>query len=793
MSVEEHIETGPRSRLISRLVRPFGRLKIGTRLVVCFAVLLGLVAVSDAIALWQFSRLSDEVNVLYLVDQKATAVERIHMDIVDYGDTLQNLAKSEDAVGFAQEAQRLSETLRRRTDAARQAILRPGASTRQDPVLLTMLESIESTVPGQTDTLAGLAKARDWRAVHLRLDTQENMFARLSESLAREVGAQVSQQRERVVADTLQTQREIFLVLPLAIVLTLVVAIFLSFVVTETITEPLARLDEAAHALARGDFSRQVPSAGNDELANLGRVFNNSAARVRDYYAALQQSEAKFRSYIENSPIGLFVVTRAGRFADFNRATAQLLGHDAESLRQVKIYEVVPKEQEASLRAFLDLEENARITCEWDLSRRDGSSIPVSLQGVGLGGGLAMGYVFDLTERRQAEGERERLRAQFLQAQKMESVGRLAGGVAHDFNNLLTVINGYAALGLARAGEHDPLRDSLDQILQAGERAAALVQQLLAFSRKQVLKQEVVDVNQVVREIGAMAPRLMGEDVEVITRLAPSLPPVLADRHQIGQVLLNLMVNARDAMPNGGTLAIETGEAVLESEGSSSEGEPRTGRYVCLVVRDDGVGMDAVTRENLFEPFFTTKDPGKGTGLGLATVQGIVLQSGGHIRVESEPGEGSVFRVYLPPISAEQEPGAEPALEISPSTGAEHILVVEDQAAVRNFVASVLRDFGYQVHSVPSADDALLHLSEQPVDLVLTDVVMPQVGGYELAAAARRAHPGLPFLFMSGYSGDRSPATGRMEGVFLAKPFSARQLAAKVREALDHAVPWRPA
>jgi two-component system, cell cycle sensor histidine kinase and response regulator CckA len=786
----ESSETPHPSGVVSRLVRPFARFRIGTRLTLCFAVLLGLVAASDLIALWQFSRLSDEVSILYLVDQKSDAVEQIHTDILDYRESLQGLAVTENPGRFASEAERLSETLRRRAGRAKEAIQKPGATTRQDPVLLTMLESIQSTLPGQTAALVALAKVGDWRAVHKRLDTQENVLGKLTASLAGELGAEVGEQRARVLADILMAQRQIFVVLPLTVLLTLVTAGFLSVVVTRTITEPLARLDDAAQALAQGDFSRQVPVAGDDELANLGRVFNNSSLRLSSYYSALQQGEAKFRSYIENSPIGIFVVDRDGRFVDFNQAVAQLLAYEPEILRQITIHRVVPKEHQLALNAFLELPDNGRVAAEWELQSNDGRTIPVTLQGVGLRGGLAMAYLFDLTERRHAEQERERLRGQFLQAQKMESVGRLAGGIAHDFNNLLTVINGYTHLSLSRTESDNPLRAALEQVLQAGERAAALVQQLLAFSRKQVLKQEVVDVNQVVTEISGMASRLMGEDIEVVTQLMPSLPQVLADRHQIGQVLLNLIVNARDAMPQGGTVTIQTEEVWLDDTSVPGERESHASRYVCLVVYDTGVGMDSVTREKLFEPFFTTKDAGKGTGLGLATVQGIILQSGGHITVDSELGKGATFRVYLPATSL--EPAAQAAPASSPVAGTERILVVEDQVALRQFVAAVLVECGYQVISAGNAEDALRSLAVQPVDLMLTDLIMPKVGGYELAADANRLYPGLRFLFMSGYRGDLLPAGNTTEGLFLAKPFSPHELAAKVRESLDRAVPHRP-
>ena len=767
---------------------PLASLKIGARLTLCFAVLFGLVGVSDLIAIWQFSLLSHEVNILYLVDQKSDTVERIHIDIVDYGETLQELAKSENPAGFVGEAVRLSETLSMQAETARQAIAKPGSATREDPALLAMLASIQSTLPGQTSTLVALATAGDWRAVHTRLDTQENTLGKLTASLARQVETEVGEQRERVMADTLRAQRQIFLVLPLTMLFTLTAAGFLSVVVTRTITEPLASLDHAAQALARGDFSRQVTVAGQDELANLGRVFNNSSASLRSYYSALQQSEAKFRSYIENSPIGILVADRDGHLVDFNQAAAQLLAYDPDALRQIAIHRIVSSAHQSALNDFLNLPDNGRVIGEWELLASDGRTIPVNLQGVGLHDGLAMAYLFDLTERRQAESERERLRVQFLQSQKMESVGRLAGGVAHDFNNMLTVINGYSRLLLDGMGPADPSRHHLEEINRAGEHAAAVTKQLLAFSRKQLLQPRVVDCNRVAKDIRPMLMPLLGEDVKLSVKLHEGSTSVYADPHQLEQVILNLAVNARDAMPYGGTLLIET--AVVESGGSDARPHPaKANSYVMLAVTDSGVGMDEETRRHIFEPFFTTKSVGKGTGLGLSMIDGIVEQSGGYIEVESEPGRGSTFRIYLPQVAdAPGDSSGPEGISVSGIGGTETVLVVEDQAEVRDYAADALRAYGYRVIEAENASEALLlyETERDAIDLVLTDVVMPNLSGRELADLLAEKRPDVRVLFMSGYTDDDilRPGALRKGTEFIQKPFSPRQLAAKVREIL---------
>ena len=787
MSLKKRIGTQQPSGVISRLALPLAGLKIGSRLALCFAVLLGLVAASDLTALWQCSRLSDEVSLLYSVDQKSATVEQIHTDIVDYAN-LEGLAEAEDPGPFAQEAERLSETLRQRIDAAMQAIQIPGAATRQDPVLLTMLASIQGTLPSQTATLVALAKAGDWHAVHMRLDKQESALGKLTGSVAREVEAEVGEQRERVLADTRRRQRRVFLVLPLTVLLTLVAAGFLSAVVTRTITAPLASLDHAAQAMAEGDFSRQVPVAGQDELANLGRVFNNSSLRLRSYYSALQQSEAKFRSYIENSPIGIFVVDRDGRIVDFNQAVAQLLAYEPELFRQITIHRIVANAHEFALNDFLALPANCRVTAEWELQSSDGRTIPVTLQGVGLHGGLAMAYLFDLTERRQAELERDRLRAQFLQAQKMESIGRLASGVAHDFNNLLTVINGYSQMLLAKLSAGDRLRDNLTEIHKAGERAAGLTRQLLAYSRKQVLQPRRLDLNRVVQEMQPMLERLVGEDVKMQVALGAASATVHADPHQLEQVMMNLAVNARDAMPGGGRLRIETADVELDESYASLHPEARVGRYVMLAVSDSGIGMDETTRQRIFEPFFTTKETGTGTGLGLSMVQGIVAQSDGWINVYSQPGDGTTFKIYLP-APAETIAAARTPVSVPVLGGQETVLVVEDQAEVRKYAVKVLKEYGYRVIAAENGDQALV-LCEQDRDrihLVLTDVVMPNMSGRELADRLKQMRPGMKVLFMSGYTDDIILRHGILEesAQFIEKPFSPEELARKIRSVLE--------
>jgi PAS domain S-box-containing protein len=382
------------------------------------------------------------------------------------------------------------------------------------------------------------------------------------------------------------------------------------------------------------------------------------------------------------------------------------------------------------------------------------------------------------------------LEEKYRQAQKMESIGRLAGGVAHDFNNLLTVINGYSRMLLDKQDWDEPDRDSLEEIYKAGERAAGLTRQLLAFSRKQVLAPRTLDVNRVVREMRPMLARLVGEDIEVRLALHAEGGMIHADPHQLEQVVMNLVVNARDAMPGAGTLLVETANVVRDESFTPSHPDAPVGRYVMLSVSDSGVGMDETTKNRIFEPFFTTKGIGKGTGLGLAMVQGIVAQSGGHIEVESEPRLGTTFRIYLPSLESAPAGGGEPA--VVPARvlrGEETVLVVEDQAEVRKYAADVLGSYGYKVIQAESASEALRLCDREPehMDLVVTDVVMPNMSGRELADRLARRWPDIKVLFMSGYAHDAiaSPGALRVGVGFIQKPFSPAQLACEVRGMLD--------
>jgi nitrogen-specific signal transduction histidine kinase/CheY-like chemotaxis protein len=395
--------------------------------------------------------------------------------------------------------------------------------------------------------------------------------------------------------------------------------------------------------------------------------------------------------------------------------------------------------------------------------------------------------VDDVTDRKIALQALRRSEEHLRQSQKMEAVGRLAGGIAHDFNNLLTAIIGYSELLVDTLSGNEPAIEQVLEIKSAGDRAASLTQQLLAFSRRQVLQPKVLDLNVIVAEFDRMLRRLAGERIKVAVNCEPALWQVRVDPGEIGRAIMNLALNARDAMPDGGTLTMETANVTLTvADASNLDLVP--GRYVTMAVRDTGVGIEAEMQAHIFEPFFTTKETGKGTGLGLATVLGIIEQSGGVIRCESEPGRGTAFTVFLPAVAEPVAMGRPAGRLAEEPKGSEIILLVEDEDAVRKLARLILEAIGYVVYEARDgrAGLALCQAHQGPIDLLVSDVVMPELGGRELAEAALELRPGLKVLFMSGHTQDIVLKEGVQKGIpFLQKPFTGAELARKVREALD--------
>jgi len=508
---------------------------------------------------------------------------------------------------------------------------------------------------------------------------------------------------------------------------------------------------------------------------------------------ALQESEGRFRSIAEQSSDLIALTDAEGVIVYASPASMRLFHARPEEMTGCHFTRFLDESAiPAATAAFRDTMEHGRSVASLELKmrRKDGSTFVGEMAGSLCHSALRRGTLVtirDITGRKRAEEEREELHARLAQAQKMESIGRLAGGVAHDFNNLLTVINGYSQVALAELGAGDPLRAKIAEIHKAGERAAGLTRQLMAFSRGQVLQPRVLDLNRVVGEMRPMLERLVGETVELRVALSAESGTVRADPHQLEQVIMNLAVNARDAMPGGGRLLIETASVELDESLARPLPEARAGRYVVLEVSDSGTGMDEETRQRIFEPFFTTKGAGQGTGLGLSMVQGIVVQSGGYIDVHSEPGLGTTFRIYLPALVEAAADAGEPAA-VPAVGGKETVLVVEDQAEVRDYAVTVLKAYGYRVIQAESPGEALSICERERgrIHLVLTDVVMPVLSGHELAVRLEKMRPGIKVLFMSGYTGEFVMRHGVLEQdvAFIQKPFSPQALAAKVRAVL---------
>jgi PAS domain S-box-containing protein len=508
------------------------------------------------------------------------------------------------------------------------------------------------------------------------------------------------------------------------------------------------------------------------------------------------EAEQKYRSMVEEAVIGICQTSPDGRYLSVNPAMARMFGYDSpeELMTNItNISEQVYVDPKLREEFMLLLEQHGALkNFECQVYRKDGSKMWVSSNiRANRRGGVIVSYdgmSEDITERKALE---EQLR----QSQKMEAVGNLSGGIAHDFNNLLTIIKGYSRQVLER--EQNPeLRTQVERIDQAAERAASLTRQLLAFSRRQLLQPKVFNLTTLVLNLEKMFRRLIGEDIDMVTVAAPDLDPVKADPGQIEQVIMNLVVNARDAMPHGGKLTLETAHVDLDEAYALEHVGVSAGRYVMLAVSDTGVGMDSEIRSHIFEPFFTTKDPGRGTGLGLSMVYGIVKQSGGNISVYSELGRGTTVKVYLPPVNVPAEVLAAEPVATPVAGGRETILLVEDDPHVRELTRDVLSSRGYAVLVVEDTR-TVASVCEQyagPIHLLLTDVVMPGLSGREVVSRVLAQRPETKILYMSGYTTDAVVHHGVLDAnaFFLPKPFTPRSLAAKVREVLDHTAAAKP-
>jgi len=580
------------------------------------------------------------------------------------------------------------------------------------------------------------------------------------------------------------------------------------------VLRPLRRLRSAADAVAAGDYDTRIPATGPSELADLGSDMELMRSRLVTALAEQREAQQRFRRLFEVAPDAMIAVAPDGLVTMANTQAEQTFGYAAGDLIGRPVEMLVPEKARAALAAarsgyFADPGAQPDVT-EFTLSglRQDGSRFPAEITLSGLqtdSGMLVTAAIRDVTERLAMEAERERLRAiaeqerierRLQQSQRLESLGQLVGGVAHDFNNLLNVIQGYADFSaeqvqaLAPADARlEPVLEDIEQVRVAAQQASRLTRQLLTFAREDVNRPEVLDLNEAVKEAGQLLRRTLGEHIELVIAAEPALWRVKADRSQLEQVLVNLAVNARDAMPGGGRLSIDTGNTEVDAAYATRRPELKPGRYARLRVSDTGTGMDRATADRVFEPFFSTKPKGRGTGLGLATVYGVVTQAGGSIEIYSELGLGTTITVLLPATDEDAEPNLPSAAAPDDQRGhGETILVVEDEESLRQLTSRILTRNGYQVCAVDSGAEAVRRAADpaQPITLLLTDVVMPEMLGNEVAARIGAIRPDVPALFMSGYAQPILDSHGVASPSFeiLEKPFTEAALLGRVRKAI---------
>jgi PAS domain S-box-containing protein len=550
---------------------------------------------------------------------------------------------------------------------------------------------------------------------------------------------------------------------------------------------PLKVNNHAFGALVVQTYSKNIRYSEQDkEILTFVARQVASAVEIKRNEQALRRSEARYRSLVQSSVYGIYRSSLEGRFLDVNPALITMLGY--ASPEEVLLLDpesdvfAQPEEHERLIEEFLRSGRLDGFEVKW--KRKDSSTITVRISGRAVSSADEPADVLeaiaeDVTDRRALED-------QFRQAQKMEAVGRLAGGVAHDFNNLLMVISGYAEVILAQVDPASPLHEKGRAIQLAADRATTLTRQLLAFSRKQLLELKVVDVNAIVQDMERLLRPLIGENIDLVTILSPQAAHTRADAGQLEQVIMNLVVNAKDAMPTGGKLTLRTENVVLDENHRGGQQFIRPGNYVTLLVSDTGMGMDRETQSRIFEPFFTTKEKGKGTGLGLSTVYGIVKQSGGYVVVQSELGRGTTFHIYLPHVEGAAEKHSVAVPEAV--GGTETILLVEDEESVRHLVRDTLSAKGYQVVEAENGETGMAAAARHQgnIDLVITDVVMPGMGGREMVKQLIETRPETKVLYLSGYTEDAIVSDGSIEKgtAFLQKPFTLQSLSRKVREVL---------
>ncbi len=579
---------------------------------------------------------------------------------------------------------------------------------------------------------------------------------------------------------------------------TWLLAVIGASLVSAFIIKPLHTIMGIVDEVSSGVFGRQSAIEGPQEIRQLAEAFNTMTDEIENRETLLKLSENRFRSLVEEINDVVWEIDENELITYVSPAIEHILGYQPDELIGKVPYAFMAKDEAARVSSILQHYAEKKLgfkSISYSKLHKNGQEVifETSGQPIVAADGQLKGYrgvERDITAKELAADERKQLEQQLQQSQKMESIGRLAGGVAHDFNNILSVINGYSEICLLKMAEDNPYRQEIETIFESGKRAARLTQQLLAFSRKQIVRKEFFALNDEIVDIRRMLDRLLGEDITIVFDLRDDLWPIKADRSQMEQVILNLAVNARDAMPVGGTLTIETKNITLDEENTDEQYQICSGDYVLLAISDTGQGLSLEMKEKIFEPFFTTKEQGKGAGLGLATVYGIIKQSHGEIFVTSAQGMGTTFKIYLPRAAKQSAPVHEiVSKETIVSPGAETIMLVEDEEAVRHMAVELLMGLGYTVLEAENGEDALEIYKRYhgQVDLLLTDVVMPKMSGPSLAKRMQKLRPDMKVLFMSGYTENDIVHHGVLadDVTFLAKPINLKNLSKAVRTIFD--------
>ncbi len=571
--------------------------------------------------------------------------------------------------------------------------------------------------------------------------------------------------------------------------LVLVIASMISFFAARGITRPIEKLTEFMRAAGRGDFSKKLDIHSRDEIGMLAASFDEMLRNLKTAETEITAARDFTDNIIKSIGDALLVLDREGKIKTCNPALKTVLGFGEKELVGFSVDKILSEDVQKDSQTMLLLKQGNLLNRDMECKNKEGESIPMLVSAAPLRdlANVWQGVVLVARDMR----EYKSLELQFREAQKMDAVGRLAGGIAHDFNNMLTVINGYSERFLRKIAADDPRGGEIGQILKAGKRAARLVGQLLAFSRRQIVTPAIIDLNELLVGMTKLLKLITGETIELVTLPAQGLWYVKLDAGQFEQVVANLTVNARDAMPDGGKLIFETKNVFVDEHHAAQRPGMKSGEYVLLDVKDTGTGMSEEIKKRVFEPFFTTKPKGKGTGLGLATCYSVVKQSGGYVDVESELGKGTTFKIYLPRAQGKPQSVGDKEVYQALPTGTEKILLVEDEDLVREFAQRLLTEQGYKVLTAINGSDAMRVSEEhkdEKIDLLLTDIVMPKMGGHELAERLKKERPGTKVLFVSGYVDDDMVQETAMNesSSFLQKPITPTSLAVKVRQVLDH-------